>query len=81
MDEYEREWYFELIVAAAPTAEAIAAGVQPTQENMPCVVLPNLSTAELVAVATDLHARENRDDPYRDVLISWLMMRSDEESS
>ena len=58
-----------------------SAGVQPTQENMPCVVLPNLSTAELVAVATDLHARENRDDPYRDVLISWLMMRSDEESS
>jgi hypothetical protein len=48
---------------------------------MPCVNLRNLSTAELVAVATDLHAAENRGDPYEDVRISRLMMRPDEESS
>ncbi len=48
---------------------------------MPCVVLRNLNTTELVAVAIDLHAAENRGDPYEDVLISWLMMRPDEDSS
>jgi hypothetical protein len=76
----ERELFIELIVAVAPTAEAVAAGVQPSEENMAHAILRGLSTAELVAVASDLQAAEKRGDPPEQLLIAWLSMRPEEES-
>jgi hypothetical protein len=72
--------YIELLIAFAPTPAPIASGVDP-EENMAHYVLRNLSTAELVAVARDLSAADERGEDLEDVLCTWLEVRGEPEPS